>query len=451
MRHGSRIVLFRLLMTALFLTFCFPAVLRAASPADSGRHIVLLRIHDTVQPMSDEYLQRGLKSAADTRAEAVVVELDTPGGLLDSTRDMVRGILDSPVPVLVFVGPSGSRAASAGFFLLEAADIAAMAPGTNTGAAHPVVEIGKVDPIMKQKVENDVTAFLRSYVGQRKRNAEAANAAVMESKSYTAEEARQLNLIDVVAPTTEELLRAVDGRTITRFNGQTVTLHTHGASILPIEPTLRENILDRLMDPNLALLILVVGALLIYLEFNTPGTIVPGAIGTLLVLLALFALNLLPVRYMAVLLIVAAFTLMLLEVKFASHGVLAGVAILCLIFGALTLVAGPIPELRVHPATAIAAGFAFGLITVFLVRLAIRARRSKSRTGVDALLGEVGVAMQPLEPSGQVLVHGELWQSESPDPIQKGEQVRVRGVRDLTLLVERVPSSQSAVVSSHHG
>jgi membrane-bound serine protease (ClpP class) len=436
-------------VTAICALFSAPGA--ASADKSAPPQIVLLQLRDTIQPISDEYLGRGLKHAADTRAEAIIIELDTPGGLLDSTRDMVRQILDSSVPVIVYVGPSGSRAGSAGFFLLEAADIAAMAPGTNAGASHPVVEVGKLDPIMKQKLENDTSAFLRSYVTQRKRNADAANQAVMDSKSYTAEEAKQLGLIDIIAGNTDELLRALDGRTLTRFNGQAVTLHTQGAAVLTVPPTLREKVLDRLMDPNFALLILVVGALLVYLEFNTPGTIVPGALGTLLVLLALFALNLLPVRYMSVLLILAAFALLLLEAKFASHGVLASAGIISLIFGAITLVAAPIPELRVHPATAIALGFAFGLVTVFLVRLAIRARRRKSRTGVDALLGEIGVAMQPLAPDGQILVHGELWRSESADPIAKGEHVLVRGVRNLTLLVERIPSSQHTGVSPHIG
>ena len=446
MKSARRSFLHWLLIVAA-VTACLPPPVQAAGDSAS-RLVVLLRLRDTIQPMSDEYLTRGLKSAAERNAEAVVVELDTPGGLLDSTRDMVRQILDSRVPVIIWVGPSGSRAGSAGFFLLEAADIAAMAPGTNAGAAHPVVEVGKLDPVMKQKIENDTSAFLRSYVSQRKRNATAANDAVMDSKSYTAEEAKQLGLIDLISPTTNDLLRALDGREITRFDGSLATLHTQAISVVALEPTLRENILDRLMDPNLALLILVVGALLIYLEFNTPGTIVPGALGTLLVLLALFSLNLLPIRYTSALLILAAFALMLLEAKFASHGVLAAAGILCLIFGSLTLVEAPIPELRIHPATAVATGLAFGLVTVFLVRLAVRARKSKSRTGVDALLGQIGTAMQPLTPAGQILVHGELWQSESAAPVQKGEHVRVRGVRNLTLLVERVPSNDPAGVSS---
>jgi membrane-bound serine protease (ClpP class) len=207
-----------------------------------------------------------------------------------------------------------------------------------------------------------------------------------------------------------------------------------------IDPTLREELLDKLTNPNLAVLFLIAGALLIYLEFNVPGTIVPGALGTLLVCISLFSLNLLPVRYTAVMLIVGAITLLILEAKFASHGALATAGTLCLVFGLLTLVDGPIPELRVHATTAIAAGAAFGIITVFLVRLAIRARRNKSVMGVDALIGLTAVAQQPLAPSGQVLVHGELWQAESGTPVASGEPVQVRGVRNLTLLVDRIPA-----------
>jgi len=407
--------------------------------AQSAPRVPVISLRDTIQPVSEEYLARGLKLAADQHADAVLVELDTPGGLLDSTRDMVRMILDSPVPVIFWVGPSGSRAGSAGFFLLEAADIASMAPGTNAGASHPVVEGKTLDPIMKQKLENDTTAFLRSYTSRRGRNPAAAEEAVMNSKSYSDQEAKQLGLIDLIAPNPSALLDAIDGRTIKHFDGSATTLHTRGAVLTAVEPTIREHILDKLMDPNLALLILVIGGLLVYLEFNTPGTIVPGAIGTLLVLLSLFALNLLPVRYTAVALLLAAFVLLVLEAKFSSHGVLAGAGILSMVIGALTLVAAPIPELRVHAATAISLAFAFGLITVFLVRLAVRARRRKAKTGLEALVGEVGVAMQALENTGQVLVRGELWQAESSAPVAAGRQIRVRGFRSLSLLVEQIP------------
>jgi len=431
----------RFLLSLLLSLFAFNAF--AETP-----QVVVLHLNDTIQPISDQYLTRGLKQAEDSHAEAILIELNTPGGLLDTTREMVRQILDSPIPVIVFVAPSGSRAGSAGFFLLEAADIAAMAPGTNAGASHPVIEGGQLDPIMKQKLENDTTAFLRSFVARRNRNTDAAQDAVLNSKSYTEQEALKLNLITLVAANDRELLDAIDGKAITRFNGTTTTLHTKGAELVTVDPTLRENLLDKLTNPNLAVLFLIAGGLLIYLEFNVPGTIVPGALGTLLVCLSLFALNLLPVRYTAVALLVGAVALLILEAKFASHGILASAGTLCLVFGLLTLVDGPIPELRVHPATAIAAGLAFALITVVLVRLAIRARRNKSLTGVDALIGLTAVAQQPLSPNGQVLVHGELWQAESSIPVPVGEVVKVRAVRNLTLLVDRIPSNTSAATNS---
>ncbi|MBV8113131.1 MAG: nodulation protein NfeD [Silvibacterium sp.] len=425
---------------ALAAIFALPVSIPAYSQAANTKpQVVVLHLDDTIQPISEEYLTRGLTLAETNRSAAVLVVLNTPGGLLDSTRSMVGKILASPVPVIVYVAPSGSRAGSAGFFLMEAADIAAMAPGTNAGAAHPVVQGGQIDAIMKQKIENDTSAFLRSYVGRRGRDITAAQDAVLNSKSYTANEAEQLHLIDLVAPSDRELLDALDGRTIKRFSGATVTLRTHNAELLNLDPTLREKLLDRLMDPNLAVLILVLGGLLIYLEFNSPGTIIPGALGTLLLLTALFALNMLPVRYTAVMLLIAAFTLLILEAKFPSHGVLASAGILALVFGTLPLVEGPIPEMRVHISTAVACGVAFGLITVFLVRIAIRARRNKVITGPQALIGDIGIAQQPLVPRGQVLIHGELWQAESAHPAAPGDQVRVRSVNGLTLLVDRIP------------
>jgi membrane-bound serine protease (ClpP class) len=426
------------LCLALFAAFAF------AQGGETSPHVVVLRLDDTIQPVSEQYLDRGLAEAAQSHANALLIELNTPGGLLDTTRSMVSKILASPVPVIVYVAPSGSRAGSAGFFLLEAADIAAMAPGTNAGASHPVVEGATLGPIMKQKLENDTTAFLRSFVSRRNRNVDAAQQAVLNSKSYTDNEALQLHLIDLIAPNNRALLDSLDGRTITRFDGSTVTLHTRNATLTEVEPTLREKILDRLMDPNLAVLILMLGGLLIYLEFNSPGTIIPGALGTLLLLTALFALNLLPVSYVAIMLLAAAFTLLILEAKFPSHGILAGTGVIALIFGTLTLVEGPIPELRVRLTTAIACGLAFGLITAFLVRIAVRARRNKVLVGPQALLGATGVAQQPIAPHGQILIHGELWQAESNSPIDSGDSVRVCAVRDLTLLVERIPAQHAS-------
>ncbi len=410
-----------------------------AEQAGSGSPVIeKLLLKDTIQPVSSGELKRAIEKAQADGAELLMVELNTPGGLLDSTREMVGAMLSSRVPVVVYVAPSGARAGSAGFFLLEASDVAAMAPGTNAGAAHPVMELGgQPDAVMSQKIENDTEAFLRSYTTKRGRNAEAAEAAVHSSHSYTAEEALDQHLIDLIEPNEGQLLAALDGRTITRIDGAKATLHTMGARVVEVKPTLREELLGWLVDPNIAILLGVGGALLIYLEFNTPGTVVPGALGTLMVLLAVFGLGLLPIRFTAVLLLVAALGLMVLEAKFGGHGVLAIAGIFCLAFGMLTLVAAPVPELGISTAVAIGVSLGFGVITVVLVRLAFKARRMKSRLGVDALLGARAMAMEELKPEGHVLVEGEIWNAVAGERVEKGAQLRVTGHEAYLLRVER--------------
>src|SRR4051794_3500112 len=384
-------------------------------------------LNDTVQPVTAGQLDRAIERANSEGAAALLIQLNTPGGLVDSMRQMAGAILASRVPVIIYVAPAGARAGSAGFFLMEAADIAAMAPGTNAGAAHVVFEFGKPDETMTQKVENDAEAFLRSYVAKRNRNVDAAVAAVQSSKSYTAEEALEKHLIDLTASSDTQLLASLNGREITRLDGTKQTLHLAGARIQRMQPTLRENLLGWLVNPNIALLLLVGGAMLIYLEFNTPGTIVPGALGTLMVLLAIFALNLLPIRYTAVMLLLAAIVLLVLEAKFGGHGALAIAGIVCLTLGTLTLVAAPIPELAVNPWVAVALSTAFGGITAFLVRLAVKARRLKSRLGVDALVGHFASAMEPLNPEGHVLVDGEIWRAIASKAVAPGTPPPVDG------------------------
>jgi membrane-bound serine protease (ClpP class) len=403
-----------------------------------------LVLSDTIQPVSADELTRALARANSDGARALLIELDTPGGLLDSTRTMAGAILESRVPVIVYVSPAGARAGSAGFFLLESADVAAMAPGTNAGAAHPVVEFGgQPDDTMKQKIENDAQAFLRSYVTRRGRNAEAAAAAVESSHSYTAEEALNQHLIDLIANNDAELLNALEGREITRMDGSKVTLHLAGAKIVPIQSTLRDEVLGWLVNPNIALLFLVGGALLVYLEFNAPGTIVPGALGTLMLLLGIFGLNLLPIRFTAVLLLVAAMVLLVLEAKFGAHGALAIAGIVCLTFGMLTLVAAPVPEMGVSPLIAISISAAFGAITVFLVRLVVRARRRKARLGADAMVGCPATAMEALGPQGHVLVEGEIWRAVSSAPVPAGTALRVVGHDQFLLRVEPAAASRA--------
>lgn len=402
-----------------------------------------LVLDDTIQPVSAARLDRALARAEKDGAAALLIEMNTPGGLVTSMRSMAGAILRSHVPVIVYVSPSGARAGSAGFFLLEAADVAAMAPGTNAGAAHVVFEMGgKPNETVNQKAENDVEAFLRSYVSKRNRNTDAAIAAVASSRSYSAEEALAQHLIDVIASNETQLLATLEGREIVRMDGSKQTLHLANARIDLVQPTMREDLLGWLVNPNIALLLLVGGALLIYLEFNVPGTIVPGALGTLMLLLGIFALDLLPIRFTAVLLLIAAFVLMLLEAKFGGHGVLAIAGIACLAFGTLTLVAAPIPELRINPLVAIAVSVAFGGITVFLVRIAMRARRLKARLGADALVGHAASAMEALEPEGHVLVDGEIWSAVASEPVAAGTKVRVVGHEQYLLRVTPIDAPQ---------
>jgi membrane-bound serine protease (ClpP class) len=318
-----------------------------------------------------------------------------------------------------------------------------MAPGTNAGAAHPIVEGKQLDPILKTKIENDAAAFLRSYTVRRGRNVEVAEDAVRNSKSYSDQEALKLNLIDVIANDDSSLLTALDGHQIHRFNGATQTLNFRGVRIVSLPPSLRERLLTKLTNPDIAVMLLVMGGLLIYLEFNVPGTVVPGSLGALFLLLGFFGLNLLPVRHTAIVLLLAAIALMVLETKFTSHGILAVAGIVSLVLGLATLVDGPIPELQVHTATAVGAGLGFGSISFGLAWIALRARRGKILTGPSAMIGGTAIARTPLAPSGQVEIRGELWQASlrGHASLPIGAAVSVHEIDGLVLIVEPSDSS----------
>lgn len=408
--------------------------------ASLGRADVLkIVIHDTIHPITTEFIGRAVDTAASQHDDALLIQLQTPGGLADATRDIISKIVASPVPVIIYVAPSGARAASAGFFILESADVAAMAPGTNTGAAHPVtLGGGQPDKVMGEKIENDSAALMRSIVSKRGRNVELAETAVRESKSWTDQEALKEHLIDVIASSDQDLFRQLDGKTITRFNGDKVTLHLAGQSERLMEMTLKQRILSFLMDPNMSFALLAIGLLCLYVEFTHPGTIVPGVVGFFMVVLAVFALNILPVRYTALGLIVLAFVFFALEAKIATHGVLTIAGIAALTLGALLLVDGPIPQMRVQLWTALAVSVPLGLITTFLMAIALKARHSKVLTGPQGLVGEVGVARTVLAPEGTVFVHGELWSAFSSSPAQVGDEVRVRAIKEFHLEVDPV-------------
>jgi membrane-bound serine protease (ClpP class) len=408
----------------------------------SSAEVLKIVVDDTIQPVTAEYIGRAIELAATNHDQAVLIEMNTPGGLVDSTRDIIDKITASHVPVIVYVTPSGSRAGSAGIFILEAADIAAMSPGTNAGAAHPVMLFGKPDETMMKKIENDAAALMRSVAAKRGRNVELAESAVRESKSFTEQESLDKKLIDYVASDEQDLFRQISGKSFKRFDGTAVTLNLTGQAVRVYDMTLKERILSYIMDPNVTLIILMIGALCLYVEFNHPGAVVPGTIGVIFLVLAAFAMHLLPIRYAALAMILVAFLLFAAEAKFASHGILTTGGIVLLTLGGLLLVDGPIPEMRVHLLTALAVSIPLGLITAFLMTIALRARRNKVVTGEQGLVGEVGIAQTALAPSGKVFVHGELWDAVSAVPVPAGERIVVRQVDGLTLRVDPVTAAK---------
>ncbi len=412
--------------------------------AQESRPVVVeIDLDDVVQPVSEEYVARGISYANQIDAQAILLELSTPGGLESSMREIVQAIIKSRVPVITYVAPSGSRAASAGFFILLAGDLAAMAPGTNTGAAHPVMiggsEIGKT---MEAKIENDAAAYIRSFAEKRGRNVQLAEAGVRESKSYTEREALEGHLIDAVAKSATDIMRQFDGRTIKRFDDTTTTLRLHDARLEPYVMTTREKFLSRIADPNIAFILGALGVLCLYIEFTHPGMIAPGVVGAISLVLALFAFHLLPINYAGVVLILLALALFALEAKTATHGVLAAGGVVAMVVGSLILIDSPWPGARIQLATALSVTLPVAVITILLVRAALMAKRKKALTGEEGLISSVGVASTDLHPQGKVVVHGELWNARAKVSVPAGARVRVTLVDGLTLEVEPISESR---------
>ena len=406
--------------------------------------VLAVDLDGVIHPVTVEILSRAIQQAKQEDAALILVRLNTPGGLMDAMRESIEKIVASPVPVATFVAPSGARAASAGFFILEAGDVAAMAPGTNTGAAHPVLFGGQMDAIMKQKVENDAAAALRSIVAKRGRNSTLAEQAVRESKSFTDKEALDNHLIELVARDDQDLLEKLDGREITRLDGTKQVLHTRGATIEVYEKNLRQKIVSAISDPNIALVLLVLGALGIYVEFTSPGLIVPGILGAISALLGLSALSVLPINWLGAALLLLAFTLFILEAKFAAHGILGAGGALSMVLGAVMLINSPLPEMRIHLSTAIALALPFSLITMALLSLVVRARRNKVVTGTEGMLGEIGTTLTPLAPEGKVFIRGEYWNAVAAARVAAGQSVRVTAIDKLKLMVEALPPKNGA-------
>lgn len=397
--------------------------------------VTRVAIDSVVHPVTTEIVREALAQARADGSSLIIVRLSTPGGLIDATRDLVELLIGSPVPVVTYVAPSGARAASAGFFLLMAGDVAAMAPGTNTGASSPVMMGKEIDPVMRKKIESDTAAWLRSLTARRGRNAKLAETTVLEARSFTEEEALKENLIDLIASSETELLQKLDGREITTFAGKKQTLRTAGAVIRDYELTLRQKILRALSNPNIAFIMVILGILGLYVEFSAPGAIFPGVAGAILLLLGLTGLSVLPINWIGAALIVLALGLFVAEAFFTSYGVLGIGGAVALVAGAMLLVEGP-PELRIAAATAVGVALPFALISVFLMTLVVKAHRSKTDTGAPGLVGATGVARTALAPSGQIFVHGEYWAATCSVPVPEGTPVRVLAVEGLRLLVE---------------
>ena len=427
-----------------------------ALPSAGPSRVLELRIDDEIEPVMAEYIDAGIEQAGREGAALILITMDTPGGVDTSMRAIIQHIVESNVPVAVYVTPSGSRAASAGFFILLSADIAAMAPATHTGAASPIAAIGgypvTIDETMKNKIVNDATAYMRSYAARRGRNVALAEAAITEAKAFTEKEALDGKLCDLVSSSREDLLARLDGRMISRFDGRTDRLVLTNPEIDDLEMSGRQRFLARIVQPDMFFILLLVGVIGLYTEFTHPGLVAPGVIGAIALLLALFAMHLLPINLTGLLLIALALALFILEAKYTSHGVLGGGGVVAMLLGALMLVRSPLTGAGVTIGVALGATLPFAAITIILMRLVLRSRAWQPQTGVEELVRETGRVTTSIDGGagastrGMVRVHGELWQATSAAAIPEGTAVRVVRVDGLTLYVEPVdaPSRSEA-------
>jgi len=417
-------------------------LLWAAEPepaADTERVVVVVRVDSIIHPVAAEFIVESLVEADDLGAEAFVIELSTPGGLLTSTRDIFTAMLGAETPVVVFVSPRGSQAASAGFFLLMAADVAAMSPGTNAGAAHPVGGQGEeIEGVMGEKVEKDAAATIRSLASRSGRNAELAEEAVVESRSFTADEALEAGLIDMVAANLPTLLAELDGWEVSREGRDTVVLQTADARVERLEMTGFQKFLSTIAHPPIAYILMTLGGLGLYFELSNPGAILPGVVGGICLILAFFALSVLPVNYAGIALIILALIFFIAEVKVISYGLLTVAGVISLILGSLMLFKSADPAIRVSLDLIISMAVFTLLLVTFLLSMVVRAQRTQVATGVEGLLHEQGVTRTRVDRSGKVFVHGEIWNASADEEIAAGSPVEVVGVEGLSLHVRPV-------------
>ncbi len=421
------------------ISYIFLLLLQTAALRAQSREAVVVTIDGAINPSSADFIHEQIARASASRAECLIVRLNTPGGLLVSTRAIVSDFLTSPVPVIVYVSPQGSQAASAGVFVTLAASIAAMAPGTNIGAAHPVTLGEQMDSVMMTKVTNDAAAFIRTISEKRKRNVRWAEDAVRSSKSITETEALRLHVIDTIAASVSDLLEKIDGKTV-QAGEESRVLHTRNAAVTSVEKSFQQKLLDILSDPNIAYLLMMLGFYGLLFELYNPGAILPGIVGFISLVLALYSLHTLPVNYAGLALIIFGVLLFVVELKVPSHGLLTAGGIISLLLGSVMLFrSGSTLDIItvswqvIFVVVAVTAAF-----FIFAIGMGVRAQRLKPVTGVQGIIGEAGEAMTDLKPDGQIRVHGEIWNATSLDgPLKKGTAVRVELVENLRLKIRK--------------
>ena len=421
----------------LFLSGLLLSLLPGFLPAQE-KQVNILKINDAITPAIADFIKRGIEQSVKDKAECLVIQMDTPGGLDLSMRDIIKEMMNAEIPIVVYVAPSGARAASAGVFITLASDIAAMAPGTNIGAAHPVaVGGGKMDRTMAEKVVNDAVAYIESIAAKRGRNVKWAAKAVRESVSITETEALKIKIIDLIAKDVDDLLAKIDGKTIEKSR-RTLKLATKGLKTNRVEMGFRESFLATLSNPNIAYILMMIGMAGLYFELSNPGAVFPGVIGGICLILAFFAFRTLPVNYAGVLLILLGVFLFIAEIKIASYGLLSVGGIISLALGSIMLFDSPLPFLRasltvIIPTVLVAAGF-----FIFAVTMTVKAHRAKPATGREGLIGELGTATTRIAPEGKVFVHGEFWNAYADGIIEEGQKIRVVKAEGLRVKVERI-------------
>jgi membrane-bound serine protease (ClpP class) len=438
-KHASWFRWLGLFAAFLFISSPNSFAQSATPPAAQGQRVAAFRLDGEIEPVMAEFAVGQIEEANRNGASLLLIELNTPGGLDASMREIISAVLHSQTPVAIYVSPTGARAASAGFFVLLSADVAAMAPGTDTGAASPLLVIGgspvQIDETLRHKIVNEASAYLRSITVGRGRNAELAETAVTEAKAFTQQEALEGNLIDLVANSREELIGKLDGQKVRRFDGSVVQLALGHPIVEDHRMSSRQTMLAWIVRPDVFFILLIVGVLGLYVEFTHPGVFAPGVVGAIALVLAMFAMHLLPVSTAGLALIAVALALFLLEAKFPTHGVLGGGGIVAMVLGALLLVRSPLTGTGVSPAAALGVALPAAILVIVLMRLVMKSRRWKPATGRDELIGEFGEVRREIDGHGIVFVHGELWQAASKVKIPQGERVRVTGMEGLMLHV----------------